>query len=55
MEKRRESHLFLVLMILLLIIGLVLLVWGAATYVKPRVPFGPQFMLFEYMLRGLTA
>ena len=40
MDKRRGHSLFLLLMILLLIIGLVVLFWGAATYVKPRVPFG---------------
>jgi hypothetical protein len=47
MEKRRGNPIFLVLMILLLIIGLVVLFWGAATYVKPRIPFGgpPAYLL----------
>jgi hypothetical protein len=47
MDKRRGNPIFLVTMILLLIIGLVVLFWGAATYVKPRVPFGgpPAFLL----------
>ncbi len=51
MEKRRGGHLFLILMVLLLIVGLVVLIWGASTYVKPRVPFGgPQFMLWNFLL-----
>ena len=47
MDKRRGSPIFLVAMILLLIIGLGVLFWGAATYVKPRIPFGgpPAFLL----------
>jgi len=46
MDKRRGNSLFLVMMFLLLIIGLVVLFWGAATYVKPRVPFGgPSFSM----------
>ncbi len=56
MEKRRGGHLFMILMILLLIIGLVVLIWGAATYVKPLVPLrGPQFMLYNFLLGGLRA
>ncbi len=51
MDKRRGNSLFLVAMILLLIIGLVVLFWGAATYVKPRVPFGGPLV----MLRNLAA
>ena len=54
MEKRRGSHLFMILMILLLIIGLVVLFWGAATYVKPPAPLrGPYFMLYNFLLSGL--
>ena len=51
MEKRRGGHLFMIL-----IIGLVVLIWGAATYVKPLVPLrGPQFMLYNFLLGGLRA
>ncbi len=46
MEKNRGHSVFLVMMVLLLVIGLVVLFWGAATYVKPRMPFlGPQVNL----------
>jgi hypothetical protein len=47
MDKRRGSPIFLIMMILLLIIGMVVLFWGASTYVRPRVPFGgpPAFLL----------
>ena len=40
MEKRRNNPILLTLLVLLLIIGLAVLILGASTYVKPRVPFG---------------
>ncbi len=46
MDKRRGNSFFLAMMVILLIIGLVVLFWGAATYVRPRVPFGgPPFTI----------
>lgn len=52
MDKRRGNSLFLVMMILLLIIGLVVLFWGAATYVKPRMPFGGPQVILQNMIAG---
>ncbi len=49
MDKRRGNPFLLILLILLLIIGLVVLFWGAATYVKPRVPFGGPPVILRYM------
>lgn len=52
MDKRRGSSLFLVMMVLLLIIGLVVLFWGAATYVKPRMPFGGPSVILRDTIAG---
>lgn len=46
MHRRRGNPLFLILMILLLLIGIAVFIFGAATYVKPRHPFdGPSMYL----------
>ncbi len=52
MDKRRSNSLFLMMMVLLLIFGLVLLFWGASTYVKPRVPFGGPPVNLRTMMTG---
>ena len=53
MEKRRGNLLWMILLVLLLIIGLIVLFWGAATYVKPRVPFGGPPQLLFNMIHGV--
>ena len=50
MEKKKGGNVFVILMILLLIIGLVVLFWGAATYVKPRFPFGGPLTLLRRII-----
>lgn len=52
MEKRRNIPILMILLVLLLVIGLVVFFWGAATYVKPRAPFGgPPVKLWNNIIR----